>query len=112
MMRIEVAYLGKESQKVVGIEIPLKSTVRQGIEASNILSFFPELNENISVDHNIEFLNVRVGIFGQMVTLDHILSAGDRIEIYRPLVKDPKLLRKERAKRFRLQKLANKRMKG
>jgi putative ubiquitin-RnfH superfamily antitoxin RatB of RatAB toxin-antitoxin module len=46
----------------------------------------------------IDFSRVPLGIFGQRVQRDQVLSDGDRIEIYRPLAQDPKIARRERAR--------------
>ncbi|MEZ5449710.1 MAG: RnfH family protein [Thiolinea sp.] len=64
-----------------------ESTVREGIIASGVLERYPELNLE----------QLKVGIFGKLTPLNTPLRAKDRVEIYRPLIADPKAVRKERA---------------
>jgi hypothetical protein len=63
------------------------ATVRSAIESSGILRMYPE----------IDLTQHKVGIWSRTVRLEDTLSAGDRIEIYRPLIADPKDMRKKRA---------------
>ena len=39
----------------------------------------------------------QIGIFGKLTQLDHVMRERDRIEIYRPLIADPKEIRRQRA---------------
>ena len=84
---IEVVYPLPQEQILFPVQVPAGSNLRQGIEASGILKRYPELR--------LETLEV--GIFGKTAKLDDVLGARDRIEIYRPLIADPKLVRKQRA---------------
>lgn len=86
---VEVAYATPNKQAVLRLELAAGSTVAEAIERSGIRSLFPGL----VVDPGA------VGIFSRKVPLDHVLRAGDRVEIYRPLVADPKEVRRERASR-------------
>lgn len=74
---------------LVALEVVEGTTVRQAIERSGIL---PRLLE-------IELAPGRVGIFGERVELNRVLREGDRVEIYRSLVADPKQVRRQRARR-------------
>ena len=65
------------------------TTVRGAIERSGIAARFPE----------VQIVRGSVGIFGRTVALDAPLRDGDRVEIYRPLIANPKQARRERAKR-------------
>ncbi len=85
---IEVAYARPEQQLIIELPDALDMTVQQAIEASGILQQFPEIDLAVN----------KVGIFGKTVSLDAALAAGDRVEIYRPLVADPKEARRRRAK--------------
>jgi len=85
---VEVAYALPHEQVVITLDLPADATVRQAIEESRIQERFPE----IDLDSN------KVGIFGRLAKLDDGLHAGDRVEIYRPLIADPKEIRKQRAK--------------
>lgn len=84
---VEVAYATPEKQAILRIEVPPGCTVERAIELSGIREQFPEM----VVRDNA------VGIFSRKVPLDHTLRAGDRVEIYRPLIADPKEARRRRA---------------
>ncbi len=84
---VEVAYARPEEQRIVSLEVMPGTTLRQAIEQSGILEHFTE----------IDLTNAKVGIFGKLKKLDETLRAGDRVEIYRPLIADPKQVRKQRA---------------
>ena len=86
-MIVEVAYALPDKQSLISIEIKNGSTLKEAIEASGILETFEQ----------IDLTKDRVGIFAKFATLDTILRDKDRIEIYRPLVADPKKARKDRA---------------
>jgi|TARA_B110000914_G_scaffold31584_1_gene24376 putative ubiquitin-RnfH superfamily antitoxin RatB of RatAB toxin-antitoxin module len=86
-MIVEVAYALPYKQSLISIEIKNGSTLKEAIEASGILETFEQ----------IDLKKDRVGIFAKFATLDTILRDKDRVEIYRPLVADPKKARKDRA---------------
>ena len=86
-MIVEVAYAMPYKQSLISIEIKNGSTLKEAIEASGILETFEQ----------IDLTNDRVGIFAKFASLDTILRDKDRVEIYRPLVADPKKARKDRA---------------
>ncbi len=88
MIRIEVAYAGPDKQTLLAIAVALGTTVAEAIEQSAIRDEFPEIPEEPAA----------VGIFSRKVPLEHVLRDGDRIEIYRPLIIDPKEARRRRAK--------------
>lgn len=88
-LRIEVVYATAGHQAVRRLELPAGSRVRDAIRASGLLSEFVE----IDLDRNRN----RVGIFGEPVDLDRLLADGERVEIYRPLIADPKEARRRRA---------------
>ena len=88
MIYIEVAYATPDRQSLLRLSVLEGSTVAEAIEQSAIRDEFPELKMEIKA----------VGIFSRKVPLDHVLRAGDRIEIYRPLIVDPKEMRRQRAK--------------
>ncbi len=87
MMIIEVAYAKPGEQVILSLQVPLHTTLEEGVRRSGILERFPE----IDLQHN------RVGIFGKLAKLDATLQKHDRIEIYRALIADPKEVRKQRA---------------
>ena len=84
---VEVAYATPDKQAIVRLEVPVGCTVAQAIERSLIREQFPDM----VVDANA------VGIFSRKVSLDYELREGDRVEIYRPLIADPKESRRKRA---------------
>ena len=87
MLRIEVVWAAPHTQHVIGLRVPAGTTVKQAIRRSGLLERFPE----------IDMEKHGVGIFGELVGLDDPLRDGDRVEIYRPLLADPKAIRRERA---------------
>lgn len=86
-LQIEVVYSQRDNACCVNLTLASGSTLLQAIEASGLLNKFP----GIDLDRN------RVGVFGKLYPLDHVLSDGDRVEIYRPLLVDPKESRRRRA---------------
>lgn len=84
---VEVIYPLPHEQLLMKVRVPTGSSIRDGIQASGILTHYPELN--------LETLEA--GIFGKLAKLDTPLRERDRIEIYRPLIADPKAVRKQRA---------------
>lgn len=88
-MEIEIAYATPGKQALIQLDVPDGCTVSAALDQSAIRSIFPK----------IEIKPGLVGIFSQKVEMDHVLQPGDRIEIYRPLIADPKEMRKQRARR-------------
>jgi putative ubiquitin-RnfH superfamily antitoxin RatB of RatAB toxin-antitoxin module len=86
-LTVEVAYALPRRQSIVEIKVDEGTTAEQAIRASGILEEFPQ----IDLQHD------KVGIFGKPCKLTDILRHGDRVEIYRPLIADPKEIRKQRA---------------
>ena len=86
-LRVEVAYASSNAtQHLLNLSVPRGSTVAYTIRQSGLLDHCPELN----------LAELQVGIFAKKVALDTKVSAGDRVEIYRPLKIDPKTARKLR----------------
>lgn len=84
---VEVAYATPEEQVILRLDTAPGVTLQQAIEKSGILTRFPEIDLAIN----------KVGVFGKAAKTDAVLNAGDRVEIYRPLIADPKEARKRRA---------------
>ena len=85
---VEVVYARADVQSVVRLVLPPAGmTAAQAITASGLCSKHPELASG----------NLVVGIFGKPCESTHVLQAGDRVEIYRPLRNDPRALRRARA---------------
>lgn len=84
---VEVAYALPKQQLIIPVKLCEGSTAEAAIIASGILEKFPEINLTTN----------KIGIFGKLSKLDVILRDLDRVEIYRPLIADPKAVRKQRA---------------
>lgn len=87
LVPVQVAYALPQVQRVISVDVPKGATIEDAIRASGILDEFPE----------IDLATQRVGVFGKLSTLDAEVRRGDRIEIYRPLIADPKEVRRRRA---------------
>ncbi len=85
---VVVVYALPAEQVVTGLQLPLGATVEQAIQQSGLLARYPEITLGAAL----------VGVFGKRVTLNTMLSAGDQVEIYRPLTVDPKEARRRRVK--------------
>lgn len=86
-LQVEVAYARPDAQLIIPLEVAPGTTVQQAIELSGILEQFPE----------IDLAQNKVGIFGKITRGDTELRERDRVEIYRPLIADPKESRRRRA---------------
>lgn len=86
-MNIEVVYGHKDRQLLLAIEVEPSICVEEAIKQSGILQQFDDIDLAIN----------KVGIFGKLTKLNASLKEGDRIEIYRPLLADPKEVRRRRA---------------
>lgn len=86
-IEIEVVYALPKKQEVLLLKVSQGTTVGQAVEQSGILNDFPE----------IELASAKLGIYGKKAQLDDILKDRDRVEIYRPLLADPKEILKRRA---------------
>lgn len=83
-MNVGVCYAEADRQVWLRLETPEGSTVEQAIRHSGILKRFPEIDLDMQ----------KVGIYGKLVKLDAPVKEGDRIEIYRPIIADPKTVRR------------------
>ena len=87
MLKIEVAYANGSQVHVLALEVAAGTTVRQAIELSGMLGLCPEINFEIN----------KVGIFSEICDPGTTVEEDSRIEIYRPLLIDPKEARRRRA---------------
>ena len=85
-IRVEVAYARPDQHIIIPVELPAGATLEQAIIQSRMLEQFPEL----------DLKTAKVGVFGKLGKLSATLRNGDRVEIYRPLIADPKVVRKQR----------------
>ena len=87
LIEVEVVLATPEKQSLLKVSLPAGSTLSEAIDKSGVLQGF----DAFEVDPS------RVGIFGRKASMDQVLNAGDRVEIYRALIADPKQVRRERA---------------
>lgn len=86
-MRIEVVYALPQKQEIFTVDLPAGATLRQAVEACGVLKKYPE----------IDLAKNKLGVFAKLSKPDTPLRDRDRVEIYRPLIADPKEVRKQRA---------------
>lgn len=91
LLSIEVCYALPDEQTLIPVELPEGATLRQALDASGILKRYPQ----IDLDRQ------KVGVFGKLKPLDTVLADHDRVEIYRPLIVDPKAARQRRVEKTR-----------
>ncbi|KPC55277.1 RnfH family protein [Amantichitinum ursilacus] len=84
---VEVVYATREKQKLISLKVPEGTTAEDAVRRSGILNDFPE----------IDLGKNKLGIFAKAVKNDTVLREKDRVEIYRPLIADPKEVRRQRA---------------
>lgn len=99
---IELVYACPKRQTLLKLDVASGTTVGEALVASGILALHPE----------IDLVNQRVGIFGQFVENDLALASGDRIEIYRPLIADPKASRHARVAKRRADRDSDRNMRA
>lgn len=87
MIHVEVVYALPQEQRVFNLVVSSEMTVEEIIQQSGILTLYPE----------IDLSRNKVGVFSRNVKLDATVENRDRIEIYRPLLADPKDIRRKRA---------------
>jgi uncharacterized protein len=87
IIAVEVAYARPDVQVLLPVEVPDGATVADALRLSKIADRFPE----------IDLETAKVGIFGKLTRMDTVLKPRDRVEIYRPLIADPKEVRRQRA---------------
>ena len=85
--KVEVAYAKPDEQVILALEVEEGATVLEAVERSGLLDRFPEIDP----------ATAKLGIFSKAAKPDAALSPGDRVEVYRPLIADPKEARKKRA---------------
>jgi putative ubiquitin-RnfH superfamily antitoxin RatB of RatAB toxin-antitoxin module len=87
MINVDVCYALPEKQLLIKVKLPEGSTLQQALEASGVLVKHPE----------IDLKKNKFGVFAKLSKVDTVLRDRDRVEIYRPLIADPKEVRKQRA---------------
>ncbi|MDD3762526.1 MAG: RnfH family protein [Nevskiales bacterium] len=89
LVPIEVAYAAPREQVILKLDVRKGTTLADAIAQSGILGRFPEID--------LDDGSNRVGVWSRVARLDDTVGEGDRIEIYRPLIADPKEVRRQRA---------------
>ncbi|NMP31233.1 RnfH family protein [Thalassotalea sp. M1531] len=97
-IHIEVVYGLPNKQELIALPVAVGTTIEQAIQESGILSLF----DDIDLSKN------KVGIWNKAAKLTDELKDLDRIEIYRPLIADPKEVRKRRAEKAKEEGRADK----
>ncbi|ELR66112.1 UPF0125 protein yfjF [Photobacterium marinum] len=87
LIHVEVVYALPHVQRVIKLAITPDTKVQEIIEQSGVLEMYPE----------IDLKKNKVGVYSRNVRLDAMVHDGDRIEIYRPLIADPREIRRKRA---------------
>ena len=87
MITIEVGYAKPDDQLLLSLEVDEGTTVEDAVKLSGMLERYPE----------IDFDTIKMGVFGKVAKRDVVLKAGDRVELYRVLIADPKAARQKRA---------------
>lgn len=95
-IHIQICYARPGQQFLLEQTVPVGTTIQQAIQNSGIIQQAPEIDVSVW----------RVGIYGKLKTLDTVLREHDRVEIYRPLIADPKDTRRKRADHKAVKKTA------
>lgn len=94
MIKVEVAYADPDKQVIYSVDVEEGCTIEHAVKSSPLLTDFPHIDFNAS----------QVGIFGVQKKLDYVLRQGDRVEVYRELIIDPKQARLNRLAKKKEQK--------
>ncbi|GGI68167.1 RnfH family protein [Shewanella gelidii] len=95
---VNVVYALPEQQKVISVTVEPGTSCIEAVRQSHIVDFYPE----------IDLETVKLGIYSRLVKHHEVLQPGQRVEIYRPLIADPKDVRRRRAEKAKLEGRANK----
>ena len=93
-IKIEIVYALPHEQTLLKLEVPLNTTLVEAVKLSGLLEQYPD----------IELAKNKFGLFGKLSKADTVLREKDRIEIYRPLIADPKEVRRKRAEEGKVMK--------
>lgn len=94
-INVDVCYALRDRQEIVHLRLPEGCTVQRAIEASGLLQKHPEIDLA---------RGNKLGVFAKLVKPDAVLRDKDRVEIYRPLIADPKEVRRKRAEEGKVMK--------
>lgn len=93
-IQIEVVYALPHEQTLLMLEVPQTSTIADAVKLSGLLEKYPE----------IDLVKGKFGLFGKLSKVDTVLREKDRVEVYRPLIADPKEVRRKRAEEGKVMK--------
>ena len=94
LITVDIVYARRDVQELMSLKLPTGVTVKEAVERSGLLAKFPE----------IDLAKNKLGVFAKLVKPDTVLRDRDRVEIYRPLIADPKEVRKQRAAEGKIMK--------
>lgn len=94
LIKVEVLYALPHEQTLLTVEVAPGTTLADAVKISGMLEKYPE----------IDLASNKVGIFGKLSKPDVVLRDKDRVEIYRPLLADPKEVRRKRAEEGKVMK--------
>lgn len=94
LIHVEIAYALPQVQVLIPLNVPEGTTLEEAVKLSGVLDRFPD----------IDLANSKLGIWNKVSELGAILREKDRVEIYRPLIADPKEVRRKRAEEGKLMK--------
>lgn len=86
---VQVCYARPDRQILLEVKVDADATIRAAVEQSGMLREVPEIDLDLC----------KVGVYGKLKSLDAGLRERDRVEIYRPLIADPKESRRKRAEK-------------
>lgn len=89
LIEVEVVYALSDHQVLEYLKVPYGTTVAKAVQLSGICNRFPEIQPD----------NKNLGVFGKLVKPESILHNHDRVEIYRPIIIDPKEKRRKRVEK-------------
>ena len=89
LIEVDIIYALPLMQTAVTLKVPVGTSVGEAIALSGVAA------RHLGIDWN----SAAVGIFGRRTSMATVLHDHDRVEIYRPLIADPKQLRRRRARR-------------
>lgn len=95
---VDVIYALADRQKVVSIKVATGTTFIEAVQQSHMVDFFPEIDMD----------TVKLGSYSRAVKHGDVIEPGMRVEIYRPLIADPKDVRRKRAEKAKQEGRANK----
>jgi putative ubiquitin-RnfH superfamily antitoxin RatB of RatAB toxin-antitoxin module len=93
-IKIEVVYALPHEQILLKLDVPVKTTIAEAVRLSGLPEKFPE----------IDLEKGKFGLYGKLSKAEVVLREKDRVEIYRPLIADPKEVRKKRAEEGKVMK--------